>query len=216
MDSYQARRQEARRRRRRRGQTRLAVLVAGIVVVIVLLVLVVRSCGGGADDSAKPQAAATGSVKKSASPKASAKPKPVSTEPPLVSLGDVVRFKTPEGAVIRVKASAFTDPAQVDGISPDPGQRLVTLQLTVSPEGEAGTAAVRLPFDVADTFVLIMKDDELSGAKLADDAILGASLPPGKLLTTTLAFSVGASPPVRFVCKPAADTVPVSATWKLD
>ena len=62
-----------------------------------------------------------------------------------------------------------------------------------------------------------MEDDQLSGAKLGDDeSLLGASLPPGESLTTTLAFSVGASPPVRFVCKPAADSVPVSATWTLD
>ena len=38
----------------------------------------------------------------------------------------------------------------------------------------------------------------------------------GESVTTTLAFSVGASPPIRLVCKPAADSVPVSATWKVD
>ena len=73
-----------------------------------------------------------------------------------------------------------------------------------------------LPFEVADSFILIMENDQLAGAKLEDDGLLGASLPPGESLTTTLAFSVGASPPVRFVCKPAADSVPVSATWTLD
>jgi hypothetical protein len=61
-----------------------------------------------------------------------------------------------------------------------------------------------------------MEDDEISVAKLADDSLLGATLKPGKSMTTTLAFSVGASPPVRFVCKPVADSVPVSATWTLD
>ncbi len=198
---------------------RLAVLVAAVLVVIVIVVLLLRGCGGEGGGSGQPAATPTAAA---ASPAGTAKatptPRPVSTEPPLVALGDTVRFQTPEGAVVRVTVKDFKDPGQeLDGVSADPGQRLVTLDLTVTPEGEAGTAAVPLPFEVADSFILIMEDDQLSAAKLGDDAdLLGTSLAPGKSLTTTLAFSVGASPPVRFVCKPAADSVPVSATWKVD
>ena len=178
--------------------------------------LLVRGCGG-ADEADQPASAAGGGATAAASAKATSKPEPVSTKPPLVALGDTVRFETPEGAVVRVTVKDFKDPGQeLDGVSADPGQRLVTLELTVTPEGAAGSAAVPLPFEVADSFILIMENDELAGAKLEDDSLLGASLPPGESLTTTLAFSVGASPPVRFVCKPAADSVPVSATWTLD
>jgi hypothetical protein len=194
---------------------RLAALVAFLVIVIVVIVLLFRGCGGGGQDESA--STASGNVDAAASTKATPKPKPVSTKPPLVSLGESVRFKTPEDAVIRVTADGYQDPGQeVDDISPDPGQRLVTLKLTVTPEGEAGTAAVPLPFEVADSFVLVMEDDELSPAKLADDSLLGASVPPGKSVTSTLAFSVGAASPVRFICKPAADSIPVSATWKVD
>lgn len=206
-------RQEARRRRKRRGQMRLAMLVAFVVVVIVVLVLLVRGCGGGGEADQPASGAATAVASGQATPK----PKPVSTEPPLVALGDTVRFETPEGAVIRVTVKDFKDPGQeLDDVSADPGQRLVTLELTVSPEGAEGSATVPLPFEVADSFILIMENDELAGAKLEDDSLLGATLPPGESLATTLAFSVGASPPVRFVCKPAAGSVPVSATWTLD
>jgi len=192
---------------------RLAVLVAFVVVVVVALVVLVRGCGGGGEAD-QPASAASGG----ATAAVSAKPKPVAPEPPLVSLGDTVRFETPEGAVVRVTVGDYQDPGQApDGISPDPGQRLVTLKLTVTPEGAEGTAAVPLPFEVADSFILVMEDDQLSPAKLGDDeSLLGASLAPGKSLTTTLAFSVGASPPIRLVCKPATDSVPVSATWKVD
>lgn len=197
---------------------RLAALVAFVVVVIVVLVVLVRGCGGGDEADQPASAASGGGATAAASAKATPKPKPVATEPPLVSLGDTVRFETPEGAVVRVTVDDYQDPGQApDGVSPDPGQRLVTLKLTVSPEGEQGTAAVPLPFEVADSFILVMEDDQLSPAKLGDDeSLLGASLAPGESVTTTLAFSVGASPPIRLVCKPAADSVPVSATWKVD
>jgi hypothetical protein len=196
---------------------RLAVLVAAVVVVIVVVVLLVRGCGGGTDEAAQPTPAATAAgASTAAGGKGTPTPKPVSTKPPLVSLGETVRFETPEGAVVGVTADDFQDPGQADGVSPDAGERLVTLKLTVTPEGAAGTAAVPLPFEVADSFLLVMENDELAPARLADDGLLGASLPPGKSLTTTLAFSVGSSTPVRFVCKPVADSVPVSATWRLD
>jgi hypothetical protein len=197
---------------------RLAVLVAAVVVVIVLVVLLARGCGGGDEAEQPAPAASGGGATPAAGAQATSTPKPVSTKPPLVALGDTVRFQTPEGAVVRVTADDFQDPGEApDGVSPDPGQRLVTVKLTVTPEGAPGTAAVPLPFEVADSFILVMEDDQLSPAKLADDeSLFGASLPPGKRLTTTLAFSVGASPPIRLVCKPAADSVPVSATWKLD
>jgi hypothetical protein len=197
---------------------RLAVLLAALVVLAVVVVLLLRGCGGGGDEPDKPSASANGGATTAASAKATPKPKPVSTKPPLVSLGDVVRFETPEGAVIRVKVDDFQDPGQApDGVSAEPGQRLVTLKLTVTPEGETGTAAVPVPFEVADSFILVMEDDELAAAMLGDDDdLLGAALSPGKNTTATLAFSVGASPPVRFVCKPEADTMPVSATWQLD
>jgi hypothetical protein len=195
---------------------RLAVLVAAVVVVIVIVVLLARGCGGeggGSGQAVTPPAAGSSST---VGAKATPTPKPVSTKPPLVALGDAVRFETPEGAVMQVKVDDFKDPGEADGVSPDSGERLVTLRLTVTPEGTAGTAAVPLPFGVADSFILIMENDELAPARLGDDSLLGASLKPGKSLTATLAFSVGASPPVRFVCKPAAGSVPVSATWSLD
>jgi hypothetical protein len=196
---------------------RLAALIAFVVVVIVVIVLLARGCGGGEPEQPAASEAAGGATA-AASAEATPEPKPVSTEPPLVSLGDTVRFETPEGAVVRVTVDDYQDPGQTpDGVSADPGQRLVTLKLTVTPEGEAGTAAVPLPFEVADSFILIMENDQLAPAKPGDDdGVLGASVPPGKSVTSTLAFSVGASSPVRFVCKPEADSVPVSATWKLD
>lgn len=195
---------------------RLAVLVAAVVVVIVV-VLLVRGCGGGgADEAAQTPAPTDAGASAAASAKATATPKPVSTKPPLVSLGDTVRFETPEGAVVRVTVDDFQDPGEADGVSPDSGERLVTLRLKVTAEGAAGTAAVPLPFEVADSFILVMENDELAAAKLGDDSLLGGSLQPGKSITSTLAFSVGSSPPVRFVCRPAADSVPASATWKLD
>jgi len=194
---------------------RLAVLVACVVVVIVVLVVLVRGCGGGSEAD-QPAPAASGGATAAASAKATPKPKPVSTTPPLVALGDTVRFETPDGAVVRVKADGFQDPGEADGVSPDSGERLVTLKLTVTPEGVAGTAAVPLPFEVADSFILVMENDELAPARLGDDDLLGVSLQPGESLTATLAFSVGSSPPIRFVCTPAADSVPVSATWTLD
>ena len=211
-------RAEARRRRRRQGHVRLAVLIAAVVIVVIVVVLLMRGCGGGeADQPTQPTPSATkAGAPATASKKATPTPKPVSTKPPLVSLGDTVRFETPEGAVVRVTVDDFQDPGQADGVSPDSGERLVTLKLTVTPEGTAGTAAVPLPFEVADSFILVMENDELAPALLADDSLLGASLQPGKSKTTTLAFSVGASPPIRFVCKPAADSVPVSATWQLE
>lgn len=210
------RREARRRQRRRRGQLRLAVLVAAVIVVTVV-VLLARGCGGGADEAGQPapnetRAGATASPSATATPT----PKPVSTKPPLVSLGDTVRFQTPEGAVVRVTVDDVEDPGEAEGVSPDPGERLVTLKLTVTPEGTAGTAAVPLPFEVADSFILVMENDELAAARLPDDGLLGASLQPGKSITSTLAFSVGSSPPIRFVCRPAADSVPASATWQLD
>lgn len=196
---------------------RLAALIACVVVVVIVVVLLVRGCGGGTGEAAQPTPAATRTgASATDGKKATPTPKPVPTKPPLVSLGDTVRFETPEGAVIRVTVSDFKDPGEADGVSPDSGERLVTLKLTVTPEGAAGSAAVPLPFEVEDSFMLVMENDELAAAKLSDDNLLGASLQPGESLTSTLAFSVGSSPPIRFVCRPAADSVPVSATWQLD
>ena len=203
-----------RRRRRRRGQTRLAVAVALIVAVIVVVGLLVRSCGGeAADESAgTPPAAGTG-----ASAEATKSPQPVSSLPPLVGMGDTVRFETPEGAVVRVTAGDYADPGDAPaGVSADPGERIVTLKLSVTPEGAEGTALVPLPFKKADAFILIAEDDTLTVAQLADDALLGATLPPGETISTTLAFSVGASSPIRFVCTPVEGSRPRSATWELN
>ncbi len=209
-------RQEARRRRRRRkGQLRLAALIAAVVAVVVVALLL-RGCGGGADQPAQPAAVATGAA---ASPAASARaaptPSPVSTKPPLVSLGDTVRFQTPEGAVVRVTVDDFQDPGRSDSVSPDAGERLVTLKFTVTAEGDPGTARVPLPFESADSFLLVMEDDELATAKLSGGRLLGDALQPGKSLTATLPFSVASSPPVRFVCRPVAGSVPASGTWQL-
>jgi hypothetical protein len=204
----------ARRRRRRRGLTRLAVLVALIVAIIVVVVLLVRGCGGDAADESSgtpPDSAGAG-----ASAPATKEPEPVSSLPPLVGLGDTVRFETPEGAVVRVTASGYADPGDApSGISADPGERIVTLKLRVTPEGAEGTALVPLPFKKADSFILIAEDDTLTAAQLAGDALLGATLPPGETVTTTLAFSVGASDPIRFVCTPVEGSKPRSATWEL-
>jgi hypothetical protein len=205
----------ARRRRRRRGLTRLAVLVALIVAIIVVVVLLVRGCGGdAADESAGTPPASEGAE---ATAPATKEPEPVSSLPPLVGLGDTVRFETPEGAVVRVTASGYADPGDApDGISADPGERIVTLKLKVTPEGAEGTALVPLPFKKADSFILVAEDDTLTAAQIADDALLGATLPPGETITTTLAFSVGASSPIRFVCTPVEGSRPRSATWELD
>jgi hypothetical protein len=128
-----------------------------------------------------------------------------------------VRFETPEGAVVRVTASGYADPGDPPaGAAADAGERLVTLELSVTPEGDANDAEVPLPFEKADAFILIAEDDTLTVAQIAGDDLLGATLPPGEKVTTTLAFSVGASNPIRFVCTPVKGSVPTSATWELD
>ena len=127
-----------------------------------------------------------------------------------------MRFQTPDGAVIRVTVGDLADPGEAPpGIAADPGERLVTLKLSVTPEGAEGTASVPLPFEKADSFLLIAEDDTLTTAQLGDDGLLGATLPPGETLSTILAFSVGAAAPVRFVCTPVKGSRPRSATWDL-
>jgi hypothetical protein len=202
MDRAEARR----RRRRRKGHIRLAVAVAILVVVIVAFVLLVRGCGGG-EDTASPQAT-TGS-----GGGATATPEPVSTKPPLVGMGDTVRFQTPQGPVVRVTVSRYADPGDPPAsATPEAGERLVTVKLSVTSEG---AAKVPLPFNKADSFILVAEDDTLTVAQIGGDGLLGATLAPGKTLTTTLAFSVGASDPSRFVCTPVDGSVPRSATWEL-
>ena len=204
----------ARRRRRRRGLLRLAVAIAFLVAVIVVVVLLIRGCSGGdsgSDGAGTPSPEATGNA---AAP--SKEPEPVSSLPPLVGMGDTVRFQTPEGAVVRVTVGDYADPGEApSGAGADPGERLVTLELSVTPEGATGTAAVPLPFEKADSFILIADDDTLTVAQLGDDALLGATVPPGETVSTTLAFSVGASAPIRFVCTPVEGSRPRSATWDL-
>lgn len=206
-------RAEARRRRRRKGHIRLAVAVAILVAVIVALVLLVRGCGGGATgETAGPQETPTPGTGATAE----ATPKPVSTKPPLVGLGDTVRFQTPEGAVVRVTVGDYADPGDPPaGAAAEAGERLVTLKLSVTAEGAEGAAEATLPFEKADSFILVAQDDTLTVAQLGGDGLFGGSLPPGKTTTTTLAFSVGASDPIRFVCTPVEGSLPRSATWEL-
>jgi len=204
-------RAEARRRRRRKGHVRLAVAVAVLVAVIVAIVLVARGCGGAAEEPAAPQSTATPGA--AATADASATPQPVPTQPPLVGLGDTVRFQTPDGAVVRVTVSDYADPGDPPpGVTADAGERLVTLELSVKPEG---ATAVPLPFETADSFLLVAEDDTLTVAQLAEGDLFGAALPPGETAAATLGFSVGASNPVRFVCTPVEGSVPRSATWEL-
>lgn len=204
-------RAEARRRRRRKGHIRLAVAVAILVAVIVAIVLLLRGCGGAAEEPAGPQATATPGA--GATADAAATPKPVSTKPPLVGLGDTVRFQTADGAVIRVTVGDYADPGDPPpDATAEVGERLVTLKLSVTPEG---AAKVPLPFEKADSFILVAEDDTLTVAQLGGDGLLGTTVAPGKTATTTLAFSVGASSPVRFVCTPVEGSVPRSATWEL-
>jgi hypothetical protein len=193
---------------------RLAVAIAFLAAVIVVVVLLVRGCTGadsGDGSAGAPSPEATGNAAA-----ASETPKPVSSLPPLVGMGDTVRFQTPDGAVVRVTVGGYADPGGApSGAVADPGERLVTLELSVTPEGAAATAAVPLPFDKADSFILIAEDDTLTVAQLGDDALLGATVPPGETVSTTLAFSVGASAPIRFVCTPVEGSRPRSATWDL-
>jgi len=185
--------------------------VAILVAVIVAIVLLVRGCGGDGETAAGPQATTPGT-----GAAAEATPKPVSTKPPLVGLGDTVRFETPEGAVVRVTVGDYADPGDPpQGAAAEAGERLVTLKLSVTAEGAEGTAEAPLPFEKADSFILVAQDDTLTVAQLGGDGLFGATLAPGKTRTTTLAFSVGASDPIRFVCTPVEGSVPRSATWEL-
>ena len=193
-----------------RRHLRLIALAAGLAMAAGL---VVAACGGGAQgdpgQSQEPAAAPPAQATKS--------PEPVSSLPPLVNLGEAVRFMTPEGAVVRVTAGRYTDPGDApDGMSAEAGERLVTLELTVTAEGPEGTAAVKAPFRRSDSFLLIAEDDTITAALLADDALLGAILPPGEPLRTTLAFSVGSAAQRLFVCTPADGSRPRSATWELN
>ncbi len=192
---------------------RLAVAIILLIGLIIVVVLLIRGCGE--DGSGQPTATPSATLTPEA--EGTQEPEPVATVPPLVSPGDTVRFETPEGAVVRVTAADYADPGDApSGITADPGERLVTLKLSVTPEGAEGTAAVPLPFAKADSFLLIAEDDTLTAAQLGDDEILGADLSPGEIISTTLAFSVGASAPIRFVCTPADGSQPPSATWNLN
>jgi hypothetical protein len=187
---------------------RLAALVGFLVVGIVVVVVLVRACGGPEQRS--------GTAPESGPTSGTTTPSPVSSLPPLVALGDTVRLLTPEGAVVRVTVDDYADPGSApDGVTADAGERLVSLKFSVTPEGEAGTAAVPLPFE-ADSFVLVMENDELAAGRLGGDGLLGAAVEPGKTVSATLAFSVGASPPIRFVCTPVQGSKPRSATWELE
>ena len=186
-------------------------LAAGLLLVAGLA-LVAGACGGGATDdpgqAQEPAAEVTAQATKA--------PEPVASLPPLVKMGETVRFLTPEGAVVQVTASDYADPGDApDGVSAAAGERLVTLELTVTAEGAEGAAAVKAPF-TKDSFLLIAEDDTLTVAQLGDDALLGALLPPGEPLITTLAFSVGSAAQRLFLCTPAEGSRPRSATWKLD
>ncbi len=199
----------------RRAQSRRLrrIIPAAGVVLVAGLVLVAGACGGQATD---PTGAAQEPATEAATP-AAATPEPVSGVPPLVNMGDTVRFRTPEGAVVSVTAAGYADPGDApDGVTAEAGERIVTLELTVAAEDPEGTAAVEAPFRKADSFLLIAEDDTITVARPGDDALLGAILPPGESLSTTLAFSVGASSPMRFVCTPVEGSRPRSATWKLD
>lgn len=191
---------------------RLAVAIAVLVAAIVIVVILVRGCGNEPAGESTPTPASTPATEA----QATGSPEPVSSLPPLVGVGETVRFRTPEGAVVRVTVDDYADPGDApSGAAADPGERLVTLRLSVTPEGAEGTAAVPLPFEKADSFILVAEDDTLTVAQVGDDEILGATLPPGEAVSTTLAFSVGASPPVRFVCTPVEGSRPRSATWEL-
>lgn len=210
-------RAEARRRRRRKGHIRLAVAIALLVALVVGIGLLVRACacGGGSPEQASTTPPAEGQA---AAPTAEAtqSPKPVASLPPLVGIGDTVRFQTPQGAVVRVTASDFADPGDAPaGVAARPGERLVTLTLSVTPEGTEGSAPVRLPFKTAESFLLISEDESGAVALLKGRGLLGAAVPPGQTVKTTLAFSVGAPKPVRFVCTPVSGSQPRSATWEL-
>jgi hypothetical protein len=192
---------------------RLAVAVALLVAVIVVMAALVRGCGGG---DATNEPASGSSPEATSTAAATKKPQPVASLPPLVGMGDTVRFQTPDGAVVRVTADGYADPGDApSGAAAEPGERLVTLKVSVTPEGAAGTASVPLPFKKADSFILIAEDDTLTVAQLGDDALLGATVPPGETVSTTLAFSVGASAPIRLVCTPVEGSRPRSATWEL-
>jgi hypothetical protein len=191
------------------GRVISLVLAASLAASVIVLA---AACGGEGDEAAAPQEPAAG-----ATAEATKKPKPISSLPPLVGIGDTVRFETPDGAVVRVTAGDHADPGDApSGATADSGERLVTLELSVTPEGAEGTASVPLPFEKADSFILVAEDDTLTVAQLGDEDLLGMVLPPGETISTTLAFSVGAASPIRFVCTPVEGSRPRSATWDLD
>ena len=200
--------------RLRTARARAAGRVGPLVIAAALaasVVLLAGACGGAGDEAAAPQAPAA-----TPTTGAAGEPTPVSSLPPLVGMGDTVRFQTPEGAVVRVTVDGYADPGDApSGATAEPGERLVTLELSVTPEGAEGTASVPLPFEKADSFILIAEDDTLTVAQLGDDTLLGATVPPGETVSTTLAFSVGGAAPIRFVCTPVEGSRPRSATWDL-
>ncbi len=202
-----------RQRRRVLGTAARPILVALGVGVLLLAGGSVAACGG--DDppaSPSPESSAT-----TASADESAAPEPVSSLPPLCSLGEAARFQTREEAVVRVVVDSLADPGEATGAEAGAGERLVTLELSVTAEGEEGTAAVPLPFAKADSFLLVAADDTLYVAQLGDPDLLGAVLAPGESLETSLAFAVPeATQVLRLVCTPVEGTVPRSATWELE
>ena len=144
---------------------RLAVAV-GPRRLVVVVVLLVRGCGGGAADERRRRRRRPRRTGDGADDEGSRSRSPACRR--WSSMGDTVRFQTPEGAVVRVTASDYADPGDAAGRrrAPTAGERLVTLELTVTPEGAEGTAAVTAAVRKADSFILIAEDDTLTVAQL--------------------------------------------------
>jgi len=153
------------------------------------------------------------------SPHVTATPSPpVSTKAPLLDLGGSAPFSLPDGGVVAVTVDQFRDPATAqDGAAAGPGERLVSLTLTVAAESTADSSneTVTLTFKKS-SFLLVAADDSLyAPAKVAAELAAG-HWTPGENTGFDLSFVVRDSAElVRFVCTPGGDVTPRSATWLL-
>ena len=148
---------------------------------------------------------------------ATKEPEPVSSLPPLVGMGDTVRFETPEGAVVRVTASGYADPGDAPaGVIGGPRRAHRHPQAERDPRGRRGDRP-RAPAVQEGGLVHPHRRGRHAdgGASSATTSCSGRRSRRARPSRTTLAFSVGASSPIRFVCTPVEGSRPRSATWEL-
>ena len=169
-------------------------------------------CGGSAPAPADTIVATT-----SPQPPATPSP-PVPTKAPLLELGEPASFFVPDGGIVTITVAEFRDPAAAqDGVAAGAGDRLASLELTVTvaPTADSSNAMVTMPLKQS-AFLLVAADDSLYTPALVDAELREGRWTPGESTTFDMIFAVrDTAELVRFVCTPGGDVTPRSATWLL-